>query len=215
MNMADDPEIREHLARLGTALFNTYDLGDVVRYLEEKTYLKGDRFSFKDHEFQGEILSDTSKTVYVQKCAQIGMSEAMARYALAVARIMPYFSVILTMPFSADASNFSKTRLTPIIDESPDLRESMDRDLDNTEIKGIGSSLIYTRGCSGLTSAISVPADMLIHDEVDRSDPDALGQYQSRIKHSSFKLTREFGTPTLEGVGIALKMKTARRMRRA
>jgi hypothetical protein len=215
MNLADDPEIVAHLTRLETALFNSYDLRDVVRYIEEKTYLKGDRFSFKNHEFQRDILSDVSKVVYVQKCAQVGLSEAMARYATAVARIMPYFSVILTMPFAADSANFSKTRITPIIDESPDLRNSIDRDLDNSEIKGIGTSLLYTRGCSGTTSAISVPADMLIHDEVDRSDPDALGQYQSRIKHSEYKLTREFGTPTLDGVGIALKMKAARRMRRA
>jgi hypothetical protein len=215
MNLVDDPEIRAHLQRLETALFNSYDLGDVVRYLEEKTFLKGDRFSFKDHEFQQDILSDTSKVVYVQKCAQIGMSEAMARYALAITRIMPYFSVILTMPFSNDSANFSKTRLSPIIDESPDLREAVDRDLDNTEIKGIGTGLLYTRGCSGTTSAISVPADMLIHDEVDRSDPDALGQYQSRIKHSKYKLTRKFGTPTLDDTGIALDMKTAQRYRRA
>lgn len=215
MNLADDPEIRAHLLRLETALFNSYDLGDVVRYLEEKTYLKGDRFSFVDHEFQKDILSDTSRVVYVQKCAQIGMSEAMARYALAICRVMPYFSVILTMPFAADSSNFSKTRLSPIIEESPDLRESVDQDLDNSEIKGIGTSLLYTRGCSGTTSAISVPADMLIHDEVDRSDPDALGQYQSRIKHSKHKLTRKFGTPTIDDVGIALDMKSAQRYRRA
>jgi len=215
MNLADDPEIRAHLKRLETALFNSYDLNDVVRYLEEKTYLKGDRFSFKDHEFQKDILSDTSKMVYVQKCAQIGMSEAMARYALAITRIMPYFSVILTMPFSTDSSNFSKTRLSPIIDESPDLRAVVDPDLDNSEIKGIGTGLLYTRGCSGVTSAISVPADMLIHDEVDRSDADALGQYQSRIKHSKYKLTRKFGTPTMDDMGIALDMKSAQRYKRA
>jgi hypothetical protein len=215
MNLVDDPEIRAHLTRLETALFNSYDLGDVVRYLEDKTYLKGNRFSFVDHEFQKDILSDTSRVVYVQKCAQIGMSEAMARYALAICRVMPYFSVILTMPFAADSANFSKTRLTPIIDESPDLREVVDRDLDNSEIKGIGTSLLYTRGCSGTTSAISVPADMLIHDEVDRSDPDALGQYQSRIKHSRYKLTRKFGTPTIDDNGIALDMKSAMRYRRA
>jgi len=215
MNFADDPEVLAHLKRLDTALFNSYDLGDVVRYLEEKTFLKGDRFSFADHEFQQDILSDTSKSVYVQKCAQIGMSEAMARYALAITRIMPYFSVILTMPFAADSANFSKTRLTPIIEESPDLRGAIDPDLDNSEIKGIGTGLLYTRGCSGTTSAISVPADMLIHDEVDRSDADALGQYQSRIKHSKHKLTRKFGTPTLDDVGIALDMKSAQRYRRA
>jgi hypothetical protein len=210
-----DPALLEHLNRLEQALFNSYDLGDVVRYLEERTYLKGDRFSFHDHEFQKDIISDTSKTVYVQKCAQVGLSECMARYALAVSRVMPYFSVIMTLPFAADAENFTKTRLDPIIEESADLRESVDNDLNNTKIKSIGTSLLYMRGCSGTTTALSVPADMLIHDEVDRSDPDTLAQFQSRIKHSKWKLTRRFGTPTTEGRGIALEMATARRMRRA
>lgn len=210
----DDVEL-EHLVRLETALFNSYDLSGVVRYLEEKTYLKGDRFSFKDHEFQETILSDTSSVVNVQKCAQVGMSEAMARYALAAARVMPYFNVIMTMPFSADAENFAKTRLDPIISDSPDLKNHMDRELDNSGVKGIENSLLYMRGCSGATAALSVPADMLIHDELDRSDPDIVGQYQSRIKHSKFKLTRKFGTPTIEGKGIALEMASSRRHRMA
>lgn len=210
-----DPALTEHLFRLEQALFNSYDLADVVRYLEEKTFLKGDRFSFVDHEFQKDILSDTSRVVYVQKCAQVGMSECMARYALAVSRVMPYFSVIMTLPFANDATNFTKTRLDPTIDESPDLRDSVDGDLNNAAVKSIGSSLLYMRGCSGTTTALSVPADMLIHDEVDRSDPDTLAQFQSRIKHSKWKLTRRFGTPTQDGRGIALEMTTARRMRRA
>lgn len=210
-----DTEELEHLRRLDNALFNAYDLSGVVRYLEEKTFLKGDRFSFKDHEFQQQILSDTSKVINVQKCAQVGMSEAMARYALAVARVMPYFSVIMTMPFSGDATNFAKTRLDPIINEAPDLALRMDKELDNSEVKGIDNSLLYMRGCSGTTAALSVPADMLIHDELDRSDADIVGQYQSRIKHSKFKLTRKFGTPTVDGHGIALEMQTSMRHRHA
>lgn len=210
-----DRETELHLKQLHDALFDSYDLQDVVRYLEEKTFLKGDRFSFLDHEFQKDILSDTSKEVNVQKCAQIGMSEAMARYAVGVAKVMPFFSVIMTMPFSGDAGNFAKTRLNPIIDASPDLKEAIDPDLDNTEVKGIASSLLYMRGCNGSTAALSVPADMLIHDEVDRSDPDIMAQYQSRIKHSSWKLTRRFGTPTVNGKGIALAMETSLRYRHA
>jgi hypothetical protein len=210
-----DPALTEHLRRLEQALFNSYDLGDVVRYLEEKTFLKGDRFSFVDHEFQKDIISDTSRVVFVQKCAQVGMSECFARYGLAVSRVMPYFSVIMTLPFASDAANFAKTRIDPIIDESPDLRDSVDKELNNAAIKSIGTSLLYMRGCSGTTTALSVPADMLIHDEIDRSDPDTLAQFQSRIKHSKWKLTRRFGTPTEDGRGIALEMTTARRMRRA
>lgn len=206
-----DPGVQAHLDQMFAAVFNTYDLKDVVRYIEDKTYLRGARFSFQYHEFQKDILSDTSKTVYVQKCAQVGMSEAMARYALGVSRIIPYFSTILTMPFTNDVTKFIKTRLDPIIQESPDLARAVAKTLDNSENKGIGNSLLYARGTGGTTAALSVPADLLIHDEVDRSDPATIGQYQSRLQHSSWGLTRIFSTPTFAGVGIAAHMKVARR----
>jgi hypothetical protein len=203
--------ITEHVDRLHAALFETYDLQDVVRYITDKTYLAGDRYSFKDHEFQETILSDTSRVVNVQKCAQVGMSEAMARYVVGLCRIIPYFSAILTMPYSGDATKFVKTRINPIINDSPDLAGAVNPDLDNTEIKEIGTSLFYARGTSGETAALSVPADLLVHDEIDRSDPHTIQQYQSRIKHSSWKLTRKFGTPTIDGVGIALEMASSLR----
>ncbi len=149
----------------------------------------------------------------VQKCAQVGLSEIMARYVVGLCRIMPYFSAILTMPYTGDATKFVKTRINPFIQGSPDLRDVMDPNNDNTEIKGIGTSLFYARGTSGETAALSVPADLLVHDEVDRSDPLTLAQYQSRIKHSAWKLTRKFGTPTVDGVGIALEMQSSRRFR--
>lgn len=208
-----DREVQNHYDRLHAALFNTYNLQDVVRYIEENTYLGGDRYSFKDHEFQKDIISDTSRVVNVQKCAQVGLSEIMARYVIGLCRIMPYFSAILTMPFSGDAANFVKTRVNPIIQGSPDLAENIDPDLDNTQIKAIATSLFYARGTSGETAALSVPADLLVHDEVDRSDPFTLAQYQSRIKHSKWKLTRKFGTPTVDGVGIALEMASSMRKR--
>ncbi len=40
-----------------------------------------------------------------------------------------------------------------------------------------------------------------------------MAQYQSRIKHSPWKLTRKFGTPTIDGVGIAFEMASSKRKR--
>lgn len=207
----DDPEITAHYKRLHAAAFDTYKLEDIPRYLTEKTYLSGEKFSFKGHEFQLDIASDTSRNVNVQKCAQVGLSELMARYGLAATRIMPYFSVILTMPYSLDSQNFCKTRMNPVIQDSPDLRDSVDPELNNSKIKGIGTGLLYMRGTHGETAALSVPADMLIHDEVDRSDKATLAQFQSRLKHSRWKLTRKFGTPTLNKVGISEAMASSKR----
>lgn len=207
----EDPGIDEHLAQMHAAVFDTYDLKDVVRYIEDKTYLNDARFSFKYHEFQKDILSDTSKTVYCQKCAQVGMSEAMARYALGISRIVPFFSTILTMPFTNDITKFVKSRIDPIIQQSPDLAKAVAKTLDNSEQKCIGNSMLHMKGTQGETAGLSVPADLLIHDEVDRSDAAKIGQYQSRLLHSSWGMTRIFSTPTFSGVGIAMYMKTARR----
>src|ERR1700741_3408547 len=106
----DDAKVQEHYDRVYNAVFSNYDLADVPRYIEEKTYLNGTRFSWKNHEFQRDIASDTHPDINVQKCAQVGLSELMARYCLAVCRIIPYFKAILTMPGSGDSANFFKTR---------------------------------------------------------------------------------------------------------
>ena len=208
----DDKAVKEHFSNLHKAVYDTYDLADIPRYLSEKTFLNGQRFSFKHHEFQLDIASDTSRDINVQKCAQVGLSELMARYAMGATRIMPYFNVILTMPHTKDAQKFCRTRMDPTINESPDLKGAIDPNLNNSEIKSIGTGLLYMRGTKGSTTALSVPADMLIHDEVDRSDPATLGQYQSRLKHSPWKLTRKFGTPTADKVGIALAMEASLRL---
>jgi hypothetical protein len=209
----DDKAVQEHILRLHTACFGTYNLQDVVRYIEEKTYLNGDLYSFKDHEYQKDIISDTHVNVNVQKCAQVGMSEVMARYALAICRVIPYFDCILTMPGAQDCAKFFQTRIDPVINDSPDLAEVVRQEINNTQTKDIGGNLLHGRGTRGTTQALSVPADMLIHDEVDRSDPFTLKQYQSRLKHSIWQFTRKFGTPTFNGVGIAAAMEESKRKR--
>lgn len=201
-----DKDVLEHLTRVYKAAFNQYDLDDVVRYIEEQTFLNGDRFSFLNHEFQKDIISDTSEEVNVQKCAQVGLSEIMARYALAICRVMPYFNTLLTMPGAADSEKFFKTRIDAVIRDSPDLQDYLNPDIDNTTMKDFSGSVLYGRGTRGATAGISVAVDMLIHDELDKSDPHTIQQMVSRIKHSKWKMIRRFGTPTFNGTGIALAM---------
>lgn len=204
---------KEHVERLKAALWNTYDIQDAARWVTDYTFLNGERFSFVDHEYQEHIINNPSRIINVQKAAQIGMSELMARYVLALCKIIPNFSVIVTMPYSGDAESFMKTRVNPVIAGSPELLRVLDPRLDNVEMKGIGTSLMYMRGTSGTTQALSIPADMLAHDELDKSDPGVIGQYQSRIRHSKWKLVRKFSTPTLAKRGISAEMAVSKRYR--
>lgn len=203
----------QYLARLKAGVYATYSLEQIPRWVTEKTFLAGRKYSFRGHEFQQRILEDTSQEVNVQKCSQIGMTETQARWSLGMCRVFPGFSLIYTMPYSNDAELLCRTRVDPIINDSPDLKAAVNPDMNNAQIKQIGSSFIYFRGTQGNTQAISIPADCIVSDEIDRSSAHILSQYTSRLRHSPWKLRRNFSTPTVDGFGIAQKMDTSRRFK--
>jgi hypothetical protein len=204
---------RQFIDDVKTRVNETWSLKDAPKYITKHTYILDAKYSFKDHEFQETILADDAQIVNTQKCSQIGMSEAMARWSVAAVNMIPNFKVITTFPFSGDASDFAKTRIDPFIASSPKLRDNVNSKLNNSEIKQFGTSFLYFRGTNGKTQAISIPADCIVSDEIDRSDPDTLKQYMSRLTHSKWKMRRNFSTPTIAGYGIALEMETSKRFR--
>lgn len=202
---------RAFIDEIRTQVNETWNIGDAPKFISKYTYLRGSRYSFKDHEFQETILADSARVVNTQKCSQIGMSEATARWSVAVCNMIPDFSVITTFPFAGDASDFAKTRIDPFVQSSPKLRASVNPKLNNGDIKQFSTSFLYFRGTNGKTQAISIPADCIVSDEIDRSDPHVLSQYQSRLTHSKWKLRRNFSTPTIPGFGISLEMQSSMR----
>lgn len=202
---------REFINEVKAQVNENWDLADVPAWISKYTYLRGSRYSFDDHEFQRTILGDPARVVNTQKCSQIGMSEATARWAVAVCNMIPDFSAIVTFPFAGDASDFAKTRIDPFIQSSDKLKTAINSKLNNGEIKQFNTSFMYFRGTNGKTQAISIPADAIVSDEIDRSDPHVLSQYQSRLTHSSWKLRRNFSTPTIPKFGIALEMESSMR----
>ena len=202
---------KSHIQRVRSSVQQTVSLKEIPGWIEKNTFIKGEHYSFKHHEFQEFIISQEDEEVNVQKCSQIGLSEIMARWVFGVAYNFPSFSTVITFPFSGDAENFARTRVDPFIASSPMLREAMNSDLNNSEMKQVKESLVYFRGTNGKTAAISIPADMIVSDEIDRSNPGILTQYTSRLTHSPYKWRRNFSTPTVNGMGIAKLMQTSRR----
>lgn len=211
--MLDQPLFRDHLARVKASVTSNYSLAEIPRWICENTYIKGEKYSFVDHEFQERIISSTAPEVNVMKCSQIGLSEVMARWTMAVLYNLPEFNAIITFPFSGDASDFARTRIDPFIKTSPLLSAAMNGDLNNSEIKQVLMSFLYFRGTNGKTAAISIPADMIVSDEIDKSNPDILTTYTSRLTHSKYGWRRNFSTPTVKGYGIDKLMEASRRFR--
>ena len=205
--------IEDHLSRMEYQLLGQHDLGGVSKFITEHTYIRGSLYSFDGHEFQKWIVEDKSIEANVQKVSQVGLSETMARWMLGTTAVIPYLSTIYTMPYSGDAEDFAKSRVDIIVDNSPRLTQLRSRSIWNSSIKQLGQGMMYFRGTNSETAAISVPADVVISDEIDRSNPEILDQYASRLTHSPWQLRRNFSTPTVEKRGIDAKMRTSKRMK--
>lgn len=162
------------------------------------------KWSFDGHEYQIEILNDTTPLLNARKCSQVGFSEITARQALGIGAIRQGIHIIYTLPTAAFSRVFTKSRIDPVIESSKTLRDMLSKDVDGSDQKRIGNSFIYFRGTIGQQSAISIPASALIHDELDFSDLDNVTTYSSRLGHEqeSDIFKRQFSTPTSSGRAI-------------
>lgn len=200
-----------HLQRLRTGIKQTFSTGLIPNWICNNTKLKGKPFSYKDHEYQLKIVQDPSPEKITMKCSQIGLSELTFRETLAILRMLPGTTAIYTMPSSKQVEKIVKTRIDPIIAESEDLSNCISNDVNSSEVKQFGQSFFYFNGTYGQTQAISTPADLIVHDEVDFSNLEVLTTYESRLTHSPYKFRREFSTPTLPGRGISARLENSRR----
>lgn len=200
-----------HMNRLRTAVLKRYTAASIARWITEHTMYANEPYSYRDHEYQEKILSDTSKDVAIRKCSQVGISEASSRMALAIVNVLSPYTVAYTLPTAHFAGTFTKTRIDPVIETSKTLRSAIHKTNDNNEVKQFGNSFLWVRGAASSNAPISIPCDHLIHDEVDFSDQEVLSQYVSRLTHSKWKRTHKISTPTLPNYGIDRAFQESRR----
>lgn len=192
----------DHLERLQEGVADTYSLTSLSNWVEKYVVLEGKRFSFKGYEFQRAIMDNESRVVNTVKCAQIGLTTTTMAYLLSVMATQR-MNVIYALPSANDAAKLVTTKLNPIIYSTPELKRLLNVNVDSTELKEINGNFLFTRGTRSETAALSVSADLLVADEIDRSDPDTLKQFRSRLQASPHRLIRQFSTPTIAGYGIA------------
>jgi len=201
---------KEHLDRMRTGANRARSLTEVSKWIAENTKIKGKPYTYKGHEYQPFLLDSAEPEWVVKKASQLGITEMTIRMSLALCSMIRGFTIAYTLPTAKFASTVMNTRVNPVIESSASLRDAV-RDIDNTEVKQIGDSFLYLKGCASGNSAVSVPCDARYHDEVDFSDPIVLSQYQSRLTHSNYKFKGQLSTPTLPNKGIDLEFNNSRR----
>lgn len=201
-----------HLERVRAGTTDRLSLSQIPLWITKNTTIQGRPYSFKNHEYQERILSDTSQEIVVRKCSQVGLTEATIRYALALCAMLPYFTLIMTLPSAGLATKIMKTRVDPVVADSDYLKALINTTTDNSEVKHFGAgSFLYLGGAQAGNQAISTPADMLIHDEISFSDREIVERYHSRLSHSKYKRKIKLSTPTHEKDLINEAFGTSRR----
>ena len=110
-------------------------------------------------------------------------------------------NVMYFFPTRTDVIEFSKSRVGPLLTENPRLASSL-TNTDTAGLKRIGDAFLYFRGMQSSVGMKSVPADMLVFDELDEATPDARTLAMERLGHSDFKRLIELSNPSLPGYGI-------------
>jgi hypothetical protein len=75
-------------------------------------------------------------------------------------------------------------------------------DTDTAGLKRIGEAYLYLRGMQSTVGMKSVPADMIVFDELDEATPESKTLAKERIAHSDYKRVIELSNPSLPDYGI-------------
>lgn len=200
------PEYDSFLERVEVGLSKSVDLAKIPEWIVKNTRdprNKRLRWSFKDHEFQHDIVSEAAAHVVIRKCSQVGLSEASVRLTLAII-YMRDLTGIYVLPTKAFVNKFSVDRIDPVVDNSPTLSSRKSKDTYNINLKRIGDASLYVAGSFSPGDAISVPAQFLVRDEYDFCKQSVLTTFDSRLGHNKEgeDFRRDFSTPTVANYGI-------------
>lgn len=140
---------------------------------------KSDAFDFYDRPWLIDILCDWNPNIVLTACAQVGKSVTFSVKTLFAVKYL-HFNIIYTMASDADVNEFVSSKFNKIVQANH--HEFSGMATDNVERKEFNDRFIFFKGTNSKTAAISTTADLLIHDEISRSDQNAIETFKSRLK---------------------------------
>lgn len=175
---------------------------DPVKWLETNRFLRDRLYSFKGYEFLKDIARDDTKSIYVAKGRQLGLSELAVGLILHFATIHAG-SVVLYMTSNLEkAKMFSKYRMKQqTIAPSPNIAELFqhDEDLVLSRMLKNGSLLLFRSSQNEFEGARSIPVDYLILDECQSMNMESLPVATESMSASKHGRLLCIGTGSIEG----------------
>jgi len=141
---------------------------------------------------------DRARQMILMKPTQVGMSTMAAVKMFHFADNWPV-RVIYMLPRQQDYIDFVTTRIDPMIASSEKLRSLLGIP-DSTRAKQLGDSYLFFM--ESTVEPRMMPADAIMIDELDLSNPANVSTALNRLDDSRWQLKYYFSTPTLPNYGI-------------
>lgn len=168
----------------------------------QDTILDGKPFTFERHEYLIEPYKDDHPDQTEMKATQLGLTSKAMLKAVYGARYGSYRGIMYLFPSKSDVTDFSKGRISPLIEDNPDSIGKWIQNTDSANIKKIWKAFLYFRGMKSRVGLKSVPVDFIIFDELDEASPNAVDMAMERMAHSEIKRVLKLSNPTLPDYGI-------------
>jgi hypothetical protein len=167
-----------------------------------KVTLDGRFFTFDRHEYLLTPYQDDHPFQVEQKAAQMGLTVKGMLRSLYLCRFGGIRGVLYLFPSRTDVLDFSKSRVSPLIEENPDSIGKWLRDTDSAGLKQVGGAWLYLRGMQSRVGLKSIPVDFIVFDELDEAPQNAVDMAMERMAHSEFRKVLQLSNPTLPDYGI-------------
>jgi len=164
--------------------------------------LDGKPFTFDKHEYLVEPYADDHPDQTFMKAAQMGLTSLGMLRSIYGARYRGFKGILYLFPSRADVIDFSKGRVSPLIEDNPDTIGSWVRETDAANIKQVWNAFLYFRGMRSRAGLKSVPIDYIVMDETDEAPQNAIDMAMERMAHSAYKEVLKLSNPTLPDYGI-------------
>jgi len=171
-------------------------------------------FSLKGLPYLDGIITCKKRISNTKKGAQMCLTTAMFLNAVHACKYRHYDqNIMYMMPTKTAVERLSQVAFDPIFQFNPwiqnkgDTNTTMCREINGRSIVMVGAQPKKVAGSITKDSdnIRSIGCDEIDRDEYDLMDMDMAYQAKQRLKHSAFKIERNFGTPTFPNYGIDLK----------
>jgi hypothetical protein len=165
-------------------------------------------WNYIHHPWIKHVQDSTADQKVGMKAAQMGYTEWALNTAFKGIDI-DGISVLYVLPAKTpDASDFSTSRFDPALEASPHLAKLF-TDVKNIGHKRAGSASLFVRGSRSRAQLKSVPAGIVILDEVDEMVQENIPMIFERMSGQLLKQSLLISTPTIEGHGISVYFKNS------